>query len=180
MLLAGAAFFVPHAGKPPSAVPRRTVPVPVTRVVPTPVGVITVSETFQLPPEYAYEGLIQEAADRYSLSPALVRAVIRTESAFDPQAVSSAGAEGLMQLMPALADELGVVDSFDPRENIMAGTRYLSALLGDHGGNLELALASYNAGPGAVERYGGVPPFAETQQYVRTIVGLLGRATPRP
>lgn len=176
MLLAGASFFVPHAGKPPSATPRGIVPVGVTRTVPTPIGVVTFSETFELPAEYVYEGLIHEAADRYRLEPALIRAVIQTESAFDPLAVSSAGAQGLMQLMPALAEELGVVDAFDPRENIMAGTRYLSALLGDHGGNLELALASYNAGPGAVERYGGIPPFEETQQYVRRIVGLLGAA----
>jgi soluble lytic murein transglycosylase-like protein len=78
-----------------------------------------------------------------------------------------------MQLMPELASEMGVTDPFDPRENIMAGSQYLSALLSDHGGDLELALASYNAGPGAVEHYGGVPPFEETKRYVRTIVDLV-------
>jgi len=144
------------------------------------VGVVTTSAMFRLAPEHAYEELIQEAAIRYALAPALIRAVIRTESAFDPLAVSSAGAQGLMQLMPALADELGVADAFDPRENIMAGTRYLSALLGDHNGDIELALASYNAGPGAVDRYRGVPPFEETQRYVATIIGLLGQGESTP
>lgn len=148
--------------------------------VPAPIGKVTTAETFRLPPELAYEALIREAAARYALDPALIRAVIRTESAFDALAVSSAGAQGLMQLMPALALELGVADSFDPRENIMAGTKYLSALIGDHDGDLSLALASYNAGPSVVERFNGIPPFDETQRYVSAILGLLERGEKTP
>lgn len=137
------------------------------------VPTVRTSVTFRLTPEHAYDDLIEEAADKYQLDAELIRAVIRTESAFDAAAVSSAGAQGLMQLMPALAAELGVTDAFDPRQNIMAGSKYLSALLADNDGNLPLALASYNAGPGAVARHQGVPPYEETQRYVRTIVGLL-------
>jgi soluble lytic murein transglycosylase-like protein len=127
-------------------------------------------------PSEAYEAIIQEAAAEYDLDPNLIRAVMQTESAFHPYAVSRAGAEGLMQLMPALADEMGVSDSFDPRENIMGGTRYLKRLLDYHNGNLDLALASYNAGPGNVERYGGIPPFRETRKYVKTIKALYARS----
>ena len=129
-----------------------------------------------LPPSEAYEEIIQEAATEYGVDAALIRAVMQAESAFHPYAVSRAGAEGLMQLMPELADEMGVSDSFDPRENIMGGVRYLKRLLDYHGGDLDLALASYNAGPGNVERYGGVPPFRETRNYVKTIKALLKRS----
>lgn len=128
-----------------------------------------------VPPSEAYEDIIQEAADKYDMDPALIRAVMQAESAFHPYAVSRAGAEGLMQLMPALANEMGVADSFDPRENIMGGARYLKRLLDYHKGDLDLALASYNAGPGNVERYGGVPPFRETRRYVKTIKSLYAR-----
>ena len=180
MLLAGTAFFVPHPGH--SAVPvKRSASHTITRAaqqtpsepVPELVPTVTTSETFRLTPEHAFDEFIQEAGAKYSVDADLVRAVIRTESAFDPNAVSGAGAQGLMQLMPALSDELGVEDPFDPRQNIMAGTRYLGALLAYHGGNVPLALASYNAGPGAVARYQGIPPFDETRRYVKTIVGLL-------
>jgi soluble lytic murein transglycosylase-like protein len=133
---------------------------------------VAVAAEFRLAPS-AFEPLIAEAAARYHLDPALVRAVIRTESAFDPRAISSAGALGLMQLMPDLAEELGVTDPFDPRANVMAGTGYLSRLLADHGGDLALALASYNAGPATVAQYQGIPPFPETQRYVATITALL-------
>lgn len=128
-----------------------------------------------VPPDEAYEPIIQEAAAAYDVDPALIRAVMQAESAFHPFAVSGAGAEGLMQLMPSLASEMGVSDSFDPRENIMGGVRYLKRLLDYHDGNLDLALASYNAGPGNVDRYKGVPPFRETRRYVRTIKALLAR-----
>ena len=104
-----------------------------------------------------------------------MRAVIRAESGFDALAVSSAGAQGLMQLLPEVSGELGVADPFDPRENIFAGVRYLKWLLDTHEGDETLALASYNAGPGAVAEYDGVPPFPETQQYVRTITDRLAR-----
>jgi soluble lytic murein transglycosylase-like protein len=172
MLLVGAAFFVPHKGiVRPNA--REIAPSSVGQSATDPAGTVTVATEFRLPPELAYEDIIQDAAKLYGLKPELIRAVIRTESAFDQFAVSDAGAQGLMQLMPALSDELGVVDPFDPRDNIMAGSRYLSALLGDRDGNVELALASYNAGPGAVDLYGGIPPFQETQDYVKRITDLL-------
>src|SRR6478735_8111539 len=97
------------------------------------------------------------------------RVDVSTEFVFHPYAVSRAGAEGLMQLMPELSDEIGVTNAFDPRENIMGGVRYLKRLLDYYKGDLDLALASYNAGPGNVDRYGGVPPFRETRNYVKTI-----------
>jgi soluble lytic murein transglycosylase-like protein len=100
---------------------------------------------------------------------------VRFESGFDAMAVSGAGALGLMGLMPALAGELGVEDPFDPRENIFAGARYLKALLLEHDGSETLALASYNAGPGAVAQHDGVPPYPETQEYVRTITDWLAQ-----
>jgi soluble lytic murein transglycosylase-like protein len=182
MLLAGAtAAFVPHAGK---MVPRSRHPSqpsqPIAQSVvtpvplPTPAGWVMVSTEFRLAPS-AYDHLIQEAAERYKLDPALIRAVITVESGFDPLAVSEAGAQGLMQLMPDLAEELGVKDSFDPRENIMAGSRYLGYLMDVHKGNEALALASYNAGPSMVDRYHGVPPFEETQRYVKSIADILRR-----
>jgi soluble lytic murein transglycosylase-like protein len=180
MLLAGVALVAPNATKWPATSSSTVVREAVTGSVPAPVGKVTTSETFRLPSEHAYEALILEASARYALDPALIRAVIRTESAFDALAVSSAGAQGLMQLMPALALELGVADAFDPRDNIMAGTRYLSALIGDHHGDIALALASYNAGPGAVERYNGIPPFEETRRYVSTVLGLLARGDRTP
>jgi soluble lytic murein transglycosylase-like protein len=175
MLLAGAAFFVPHAGK-DAPKHRHLQPAAITRVVPTPVGVVTISEDFALPAEFAYDDLIEEAAERYGLNPELIRAVITAESAFNPLAVSRVGAQGLMQLMPALAKELGVIDAFDPRQNIMAGSRYLSQLLDARDGNVALALASYNAGPSTVDRYHGIPPYKETQKYVKRITGLVARA----
>jgi soluble lytic murein transglycosylase-like protein len=167
------AIFVPHAGKAPP--PRIAVPSFAAAAVPALVPLVTVGMEFSLPPEWAYDDLIREAAQTFKIDAALVRAVVRTESAFDANAVSEAGAQGLMQLMPELALELGVEDPFDPRQNIMAGTRYLSQLLTTYDGNVTLALASYNAGPGAVELYGGVPPFPETQQYVKTITDLLAQ-----
>jgi soluble lytic murein transglycosylase-like protein len=129
-----------------------------------------------VPPSEAYEEIIQEAAAEYEMDADLIRAVMQAESAFHPFAVSRAGAEGLMQLMPDLADEMGVANAFDPRENIRGGARYLKRLLDYHQGDLDLTLASYNAGPGNVERYGGVPPFRETKNYIRTIKAILARA----
>ncbi|MGM0553110.1 MAG: transglycosylase SLT domain-containing protein [Pseudomonadota bacterium] len=116
-----------------------------------------------------FADLIRDAADLYDLDPALIRTVIHVESCFDPQAVSRVGAHGLMQLMPATAAELGVTDRFDPIQNIHGGSRYLAAMLERFDGNLDLALAAYNAGPGAVERHGGVPPFRETRTYIERI-----------
>lgn len=126
-----------------------------------------------VPASEAYDEIIQEASRKYDLDANLIHAVMQAESAFHPFAVSRAGAEGLMQLMPELSDEMGVSNAFDPRENIMGGVRYLKRLLDYHHGDLDLALASYNAGPGNVERYGGVPPFRETKNYVETIKQIL-------
>ena len=98
---------------------------------------------------------------------------MQTESAFDALAVSRAGALGLMQLMPDVAIELGVTDPFDPRQNVMAGAKYLRRLLDLYRGNVRLALASYNAGATNVTQYGGVPPFPETQKYVKQVTGLV-------
>ncbi len=121
-----------------------------------------------------YWSAIVEAATAAGLSPHLVGAVVWAESAGNPQAVSRAGAQGLMQLMPATARELGVTDPFDPEQNLQAGSRYLRQML-DRFRSLPLALAAYNAGPGRVERSGGVPPIAETRAYVRRVLELYHR-----
>jgi soluble lytic murein transglycosylase-like protein len=123
---------------------------------------------------HAFDDLIREAARKYDLNPSLIRSVIRMESGFNLFAVSKAGAMGLMQLMPEVAREYGVTDAFDARQNIMAGSWLLRDLLQRHDGNLALTLASYNAGPGAVANYGNkVPPFKETQNYVKRITGWI-------
>jgi soluble lytic murein transglycosylase-like protein len=125
-------------------------------------------------PRKAYDGAIVEAAERYRLDPDLIRSVIQIESAFDALAVSPVGAQGLMQLMPDVAEELGVADPFNPRENIMGGARLLRNLLNHFKGNVKLTLAGYNAGPGAVARFRGrIPPFRETQNYVKRITRLM-------
>jgi soluble lytic murein transglycosylase-like protein len=115
------------------------------------------------------ERLASADAAAWSVDPALIEAIVANESGFDARATSSAGARGLMQLMPATAAGLGVTNAYDPAQNVWAGTRYLRGLLDRFGGNVELAVAAYNAGPGAVEKYGGVPPYAETRNYVRAV-----------
>jgi soluble lytic murein transglycosylase-like protein len=124
----------------------------------------------------AYDALIQEAAAVYRVSPTLIRSVMQAESAFDPTALSPDGAMGLMQLMPEIAAAFAIADPFDPRENIMGGTRLLRELLDAYPHNIPLVLAAYNAGPAAVARYGRVPPFRETRGYVKKIVTLLADA----
>ncbi len=110
--------------------------------------------------------LIDHYADRFSLDAALIKAVIKVESDFNPAVVSSKGAQGLMQLMPATAQEIGVSDPFDPGQSIYGGTYYLRQMLDIFDSNLDYALAAYNAGPTAVQRYGGIPPYDETRNYV--------------
>jgi soluble lytic murein transglycosylase-like protein len=123
---------------------------------------------------------IDEASALYGVSADLVRAVIQAESAGNPNAVSGVGAQGLMQLMPRTSRALGVKDPFDPKDNIFGGVKYLSTLLEKYNGNVALALASYNAGPGNVKKHGGIPPFGETRGYVKKITGLLADATEVP
>ena len=117
----------------------------------------------------AFDLLIQESADHHGVDQGLVKAVIHTESGFNPKALSKPGAQGLMQLMPATAERYGVTDAFDPGQNVRAGTRHLKYLL-DRYDEIELALAAYNAGETNVEKYGGVPPFTETRDYVKRVM----------
>jgi soluble lytic murein transglycosylase-like protein len=117
----------------------------------------------------SFQGPINRAAAYYGIDPALIRAVIHAESAFKPNAKSRAGALGLMQLMPDTARDMGVADPLSPDENIRGGVRYLAWLMQKSGGNITLATAAYNAGPGAVERHGGIPPYEETETYVRRV-----------
>ncbi len=117
-----------------------------------------------------YDPLVEQAAARYGIDPAVLHGLIQQESGFDPQAQSSAGAAGLTQLMPGTASSLGVANPLDPAESIEGGARYLSQMMARFGGNTEDALAAYNAGPGAVQQYGGIPPYAETQSYVQKVL----------
>lgn len=117
-----------------------------------------------------FEELIKSASDRYNLPCGLLKAVVHAESGFKPNVVSRSGAMGLTQLMPGTARALGVSDPFDPAQNIEGGAKYLRQQI-DRFGDVSLALAAYNAGPGAVARHGGVPPFTETQNYVKRVIG---------
>ena len=122
----------------------------------------------------AYDPIIEKASGRHGVDARIVKAVIQVESSFHPRARSPKGAMGLMQLMPDTARQYEARNPYDPESNIQAGTKYLGKLLGEF--ELPLALAAYNAGEGAVRRFGGIPPYAETQAYVARILGLLGSA----
>ncbi len=155
-----------------SAVPRRPVPATTasaprveTPYVPAPMPVPETGDRFT-----RYDAIIEEAARLYQLPPDFIRAVVKVESNFQPDVVSRVGAIGLMQLMPGTARSMGVVNPFDPRQNIFGGTRYLRLLANLFQGDLVLTVAAYNAGEGAVQRYRGVPPYDETRRYVQRVL----------
>ncbi|MEO6835483.1 MAG: lytic transglycosylase domain-containing protein [Candidatus Tumulicola sp.] len=126
------------------------------------------------------ERLVDADAAAWGVDPSLIEAIVANESGFDPRATSPAGARGLMQLMPATAAGLGVTDAYDPAQNVAGGTRYVRALLDRFGGNAELAVAAYNAGPGAVEKYSGVPPYDQTRNYVRNVLASYQKYAAQP
>src|SRR6202790_4287123 len=121
-------------------------------------------------PPAQIDALVEQNARTWQVDPALIKAVIANESGFNANATSKVGAQGLMQLMPGTAASLGVRDAYDPAQNVAGGTHYLRGLLDRFGGDKRLAIAAYNAGPGAVEKYGGVPPYAETRNYVQNVL----------
>ena len=139
----------------------------------SPTAPAAAATTLQLPGGFGQ--MVDQAAKKYGVDPALIAAVMETESRFNPDAVSQAGARGLMQLMPATARGLGVTDASDPQQNILGGAKLLGQLSEKYKGNLELTLAAYNAGSGAVDKHGGIPPYAETRKYVPLVMSAYER-----
>lgn len=179
LLLTAAALSAPHAAKVGAASARPTTSPAISNALsrsPLPSVSVEIDTFAPIDARHAYDDIITEAATKYRLDPVLIKSVMQAESAFNAMAVSPVGALGLMQLMPEVAAELGADDPMDPRQNIMAGALYLRRLLDSHRGNVKLALASYNAGPGAVAKYGAIPPFKETRDYVKKISGLIADA----
>jgi soluble lytic murein transglycosylase-like protein len=128
------------------------------------------------PEAQSYDEIIEKYADHYQLDPSLIRSIIETESGFNPKAVSSKGARGLMQLMPATAERLGVKNSFDPEQNIQAGIKHFRFLMDTFDNNLELSLAAYNAGENLVQRLGRVPQIKETRDYIQSVTKRYGKS----
>ena len=168
----GQMIEAPRPGGVVQIAPVSTPPDYIRRVIPDGVaGVGAVGGTSRVPAGTPYADLFSDAGQTYGVDPALLAAVARQESGFDPAAVSPAGAQGLMQLMPATAQGLGVADSFNPSQAVDGAARLLRDLISRFG-QVDLALAAYNAGPGAVLRYGGIPPYPETQNYVRSVMSM--------
>lgn len=179
LLLTAAALSAPHAAKIGAHPARLLSPRAMLGSMaggPEPSVEVAINSFDAVAADHAYDDIVKEAAARYHVDPRMIKAVMQAESAFDAMAVSPVGALGLMQLMPDVATELGVTDPLDPRQNIMAGAKYLKQLLDANGGNVRLALASYNAGPANVARYRAIPPFKETRNYVKKVTALLAES----
>ncbi|HVA26701.1 MAG TPA: lytic transglycosylase domain-containing protein, partial [Candidatus Baltobacteraceae bacterium] len=131
-------------------------------------------------PPAQIDALVGANATQQQVDPALIKAIIANESGFNANATSNVGAQGLMQLMPTTAAGLGVTNAYDPAQNVMGGTKYIKGLLDRFNGNVKFAIAAYNAGPGAVEKYGGVPPYAETQNYVQNVLASYQKYRSQP
>ena len=176
LLLTAAALSAPHTVKIGGAQKLLSPRVMLSSIVgagPEPSVEVAINSFDAVEARHAYDDIIEDAARIYEIDPRMIKAVMQTESAFNAMAVSPVGALGLMQLMPEVAKELGVTDPLDPRQNIMGGSKYLKQLLDSHDGNVRLALASYNAGPGNVAKYNAIPPFRETRNYVKKVTALL-------
>jgi soluble lytic murein transglycosylase-like protein len=162
-----------------SATASSATPMAATSTIPSFVS----TGTSELPSDTPFGAQITAAAKRHGIDPALLAGLVKQESGFNPNAGSSAGARGLTQLMPGTAAGLGVTNVLDPAQSLDGGAKYLRQQLDAFGGDVTLALAAYNAGPGAVQRYGGVPPYAETQNYVRAVqanAAAYSAASPTP